>query len=70
MDLELDRPGGQLWTIEVNRGVVPKLSKKFHQTRVDLAANRTFVVIPAENRYSLGDGLGVIGVAELAGLPS
>jgi hypothetical protein len=37
---------------------------------VDLAPDRTFVVIPAEERYPLGDGVEAIGVAKLAGLLS
>jgi len=68
MDLVLDLPGGQRWAIEVKRGLAPKLGKGFHQARADLAPDRTFVLIPAEDRYPLGDGVEAIGVAELAGL--
>jgi len=68
MDLVLDLPGGQRWAIEVKRGLAPKLGKGFHQARADLAPDRTFVVIPAEDHYPLGDGVEAIGVAELAGL--
>ena len=68
MDLVLDLPGGQRWGIEVKRGLEPKLGKGFHQARVDLSPDRTFVVVPAEDRYPLGDGVEAIGVAELAGL--
>ena len=68
MDLVLDHPGGQRWAIEVKRGLAPKLGKGFHQARLDLAPDRTFVVIPAEERYPLGDGIEVIGVRELAEL--
>ena len=70
MDLVLDLPGGQRWGVEVKRGLAPKLGKGFHQARVDLAPDRTFVVIPAEERYPLGDGVEAIGVAKLAGLLS
>jgi predicted AAA+ superfamily ATPase len=70
MDLVLDLPSGQRWGIEVERGLVPKLGKGFHKARVDLAPDRTFVVIPAEERYPLGDGVEAIGVAKLAGLLS
>lgn len=68
MDLVLDLPSGQRWGVEVKRGLAPKLGKGFHQAWVDLAPDRTFVVIPAEERYPLGDGVEAIGVAELAGL--
>ena len=70
MDLVLDLPSGQRWGIEVKRGLAPKLGKGFHQARVDLAPDRTFVVIPAEERYPLSDGVEAIGVAKLAGLLS
>ena len=70
MDLVLDLPSGQRWGVEVKRGLAPKLGKGFHQARVDLAPDRTFVVIPEEERYPLGDGVEAIGVAKLAGLLS
>ena len=70
IDLVLDLPNGQRWGIEVKRGLAPKLGKGFHQARVDLAPDRTFVVIPAEERYPLSDGVEAIGVAKLAGLLS
>ena len=70
MDLVLDLPSGQRWGIEVKRGLAPKLGKGFHQARVDLSPDQTFVVIPAEKRYPLDDGVEAIGVAELAGLLS
>lgn len=70
MDLVLDLPGGQRWAIEVKRGLAPKLGKGFHQARIDLAPDRTFVVIPAEEGYPLGGGVEAIGVAELADLLS
>jgi len=70
MDLVLDLPGGQRWAIEVKRGQAPKLGKGFHQARADLAPDQTFVVIPVEERYPLGEGVEVIGLAELAGMLS
>jgi len=70
MDLVLDLPGGQRWAIEVKRGLAPKLGKGFHQARADLAPDQTFVVIPLEERYPLGEGVEVIGLAELAGMLS
>ena len=68
MDLVLDLAGGQRWAIEVKRGLGPKLGKGFAQARVDLSPDRTFVVVPAEDRYPLGDGVEEIGVAKLAEL--
>jgi len=70
MDLVLDLPGGQRWGIEVKRGLAPKLGKGFHQARIDLAPDQTFVVIPSAERYPLGNGVEAIGVTELAGLLS
>jgi len=46
------------------------LGKGFHQARSDLAPHQTFVVIPVEDRYPLGEDVEVIGVAELAGMLS
>lgn len=70
IDLLLEIPGGQLWTIEVKRTLAPKLERGFHQARQDLSPDRSFVVYSGAERYPLMDGVEVIGLREMAQLLS
>lgn len=66
MDLVLDLPGGQRWAIEIKRSSAPRLSKGFHQARIDLQPHRSFVVYAGDGRYPLPEAVEAIGAAELA----
>lgn len=66
IDLLLEMPGGQLWAIEVNRTLAPKLERGFHHARQDLSPDRSFVVYSGTERYPLIDGIEVIGLREMA----
>lgn len=68
MDLVIDLPNGERWAIEVKRSLSPVLSRGFHQSRADLAAQHCFVVIPREGRFPLASGVEAVGLAELAAL--
>jgi predicted AAA+ superfamily ATPase len=66
MDLVLALPGGPVWTIEVKRGVAPKLERGFHTAIADLAPEKTFVVYNGLERFPLNDHTDAIGLVELA----
>ncbi len=68
IDLVLQIPGGALWAVEIKRGLAPRLDRGFHHAREDLEPDRSFVVYPGIERYPKGDGVEVIGLAELASL--
>ncbi len=68
IDLVLQMPGGALWAVEIKRGLAPRLDRGFHHAREDLEPDRSFVVYPGIERYPKGDGVEVIGLAELASL--
>ena len=68
IDLVLEMPRGALWTVEIKRGLAPKLDKGFHHAREDLDPERSFVVYSGDDRYPKGDGIEVIGLGELASL--
>jgi uncharacterized protein len=68
IDLLLVMPGGELWAIEIKRGLAPKLDKGFHHAREDLRPVRSFVVYSGEDRHPKGEGIEAIGVTELAEL--
>ncbi len=66
MDLVLALPGGRVWTVEVKRGVVPKLERGFHTASADLAPEKSFVVYNGLERFPLNDHTEAISLVELA----
>ena len=68
IDLVLRMPGGALWAVEIKRSLAPRLDRGFHHARDDLQPDRSFVVYPGIERYPKGDGVEVIGLAELTSL--
>ena len=68
IDLVLEMPRGALWTVEIKRGLAPKLDKGFHHAREALDPERSFVVYSGDDRYPKGNGIEVIGLGELASL--
>ena len=68
IDLVLEMPRGALWTVEIKRGLAPKLDKGFHHARETLDPERSFVVYSGDDRYPKGNEIEVIGLGELASL--
>ncbi len=68
IDLVLELPGGELWAVEIKRGLAPKLDKGFHHARRDINPKRSFVVYSGTERYPRGDAVEMIGLGELASL--
>jgi predicted AAA+ superfamily ATPase len=66
MDLVLALPGGRLWTIEVKRGVAPKLERGFHHAMADLTPDKSFVVYNGRERFPLSAQTDAIGLVDLA----
>lgn len=65
IDLVLAWPDGSLWAIEVKRSLAPKVERGFHSACEDLKPARRFVVYPGQERWEIGAGTTVIGLAEL-----
>ncbi len=68
IDLVLQMPGGDLWAVEIKRGLAPRLDKGFHHARQDLNPTRSFVVYSGIERYPRSEAVEVIGLGELASL--
>jgi predicted AAA+ superfamily ATPase len=66
VDLVLALPNGRLWVIEIKRSLSPRVEKGFHLAIEDLTPERKFVVYPGGERFPLGRGVEVVGVAALA----
>lgn len=70
MDMVVEIPGRELWTIEVKRSLTPKPGKGFHHANADLKPARSFVVYAGKERFPLGEDIEAISLGELAGLLS
>ena len=66
VDLVLEFPGrGEIWAIEIKRGLAARPTKGFYNAREDIQPARSFVVYAAEERYPVTEGVEAIGVTEL-----
>lgn len=65
IDLVLEMPTGELWAIEVKRGLSPRLERGFHHARIDLNPARSFVVYSGKEHYQKAEGIDVISVREI-----
>ncbi len=66
MDLILELPGDRLWSIEIKRGLVPRLEKGFQVVVADLKPDKSFLVYSGEERYPKSSGVEAIGLRALA----
>ena len=62
IDLLLELPGGNIWGIEIKRGLAPRLEKGFHHARSDLNLEHCFVVYSGHERYPVADGVEAISL--------
>lgn len=66
VDLVLRMPPGELWAIEIKRGLAPKIDRGFHHARQDRQPARSFLVYSGQERYPKSNDIEVIGLRELA----
>mgnify|MGYP003654265965 CR=1 FL=1 len=66
IDLVLELPGGDVWAIEIKRGLAPRLEKGFHHAREDLKPARSFIVYSGQDRFPKAEDVEVISTHELA----
>jgi len=65
IDLVLDWPGGEVWTIEVKRSAAPKLERGPRSALDDLSPQRAFIVYSGTERFRLATDVEAIPLAEL-----
>lgn len=65
IDLVLSWRDGREWAIEVKRTLSPKLERGMRSALEDIQPDRSFVVYPGSERFSLGEGVEAIGLGEL-----
>ena len=68
LDLVLELPNGECWTVEIKRSTAPKLERGYRQALEDIKPDRGFVVYGGKDRYPKGQGTEVIGLQEMAQL--
>jgi uncharacterized protein len=66
VDLVLELTGNRLWTIEITRGLAPKVEPGLRQALEDLGPERAFLVYSGDERYPKGGGIEVIGIRDMA----
>ena len=67
VDLVLEQPGGQTWTIEIKRSSAPTVSRGFHVAAADLQASRKLLVAPVAHGYPGKEGLEVMNLMSAIG---
>jgi len=68
VDLVLGWPDGSEWAVEVKRTLAPKAERGLRSAIEDIAPERSFVVYPGAERFSLAPGIEAIGLPELCEL--
>lgn len=66
VDLVLELPGrGEIWAIEIKRGLAARPTKGFHIALEDIQPARSFVVYAGEERYPVTEGVEAIGLTDM-----
>jgi predicted AAA+ superfamily ATPase len=65
VDLVLDWPGGEVWAIEIKRGLAPKVERGLRSALDDLKPARSFVVYGGEERFRLAVDVEAVPLAAL-----
>jgi hypothetical protein len=66
IDLLLERPDGELWGIEIKRGLSAKPQRGFHHAIADLEPARALLLHAGNDRYPISEGIEAIGLRLLA----
>jgi len=64
IDLVLEGPDQQIWTIEVKRSSAPKVGKGFYLACYDIKATSKFVIYSGTERYPMSNHIEAIGLTD------
>ncbi|MFQ5673602.1 MAG: ATP-binding protein [Nitrospinales bacterium] len=64
IDLVLERPGPELWAVEVKRTRAPKFTKGYRLAGQDIGASRNFIIYPGTERFPLAEHTEVLGLLD------
>jgi predicted AAA+ superfamily ATPase len=65
LDLVLELPGGRRWAVEIKLGLAPSIGKGVYHAAADVEATKKFVVYSGEDRYTVREGVEVLGLHEM-----
>jgi predicted AAA+ superfamily ATPase len=65
IDLVLEGPNNQIWSIEIKRSSAPTLSKGFYAACEDIGATHKFIVYSGTERFPMSENTEAIGLVEL-----
>ncbi|MGC1497064.1 MAG: ATP-binding protein [Sulfitobacter sp.] len=65
IDLVIEHTNGQVWAIEIKRGLTAKPGKGFYHAIEDLKPDKAFLVHAGEDRYPITEQAEAIGIHEL-----
>ena len=67
IDLVIDLGAGELWAVEIKRGMAPSVSKGFHSACEDLQPRRKLVVHGGDESFPLAEDIEAVPLARIAG---
>jgi uncharacterized protein len=67
VDVLLSLPSGELWALEVKRGLQPKVERGFYAACEDLQPARKLVVYPGTEAFPMAHGVKAVPLADLCG---
>ena len=67
IDLVIDLGAGELWAVEIKRGMAPSVSKGFHSACEDLRPKRKLVVHGGDESFPLAEDIEAMPLARIAG---
>jgi len=65
IDLVITLPDGKVWTVEIKRSMVPKLTKGYYEALKDIMPDKAFILTASADRYPFDGQSEVIGLAAL-----
>ena len=68
LDLVLESPGGEVWAVEIKRGIATAPARSLRIALDDVGPDRAFVVYGGDERYPLPGGVEAIGLEEMVGM--
>jgi hypothetical protein len=63
--LVITLPDGKIWTVEIKRSMVPKLTKGYYEALKDIKPDKAFILTASADRYPFDGQSEVIGLAAL-----
>lgn len=63
IDLILEMPRGEIWTVEIKSGMAPKLEKGFYHSLDDIRPHKSFVVYAGSDRYPITETTDAISLS-------